>query len=61
VHLSAKERKVEEKLIARLGKIEKMMIINTTDGLLVELEAIGQALGRSDDTRSFVDHVKKML
>jgi hypothetical protein len=61
VHLSAKERKVEEKLIARLGKIEKMMIINTTDGLLVELVAIGQALGRSDDTRSFVDHVKKML
>lgn len=60
VHLSAKERKAEAKLVARLGKIEKRIAVNLTDGLLVELVAIGQALGGSDDARSFVRHVHGM-
>jgi hypothetical protein len=57
IHLGAKQRKVEEKLIARLGKIEKQITVHTTDGLLVEIVAIGQALGKSEDARSFAEHV----
>lgn len=57
VHLSQKQRKAEAKLVARLGKIEKRMIVQTTDGLLVELVAIGQALGHSQDAQDFREHV----
>lgn len=54
VHLSTQQRKAEEKLVARLGKIEKKMMVHTTDGLLVETLAIGQAVGRSRDARLYV-------
>lgn len=54
VHLSAKQRKAEEKLIARLGKIEKKVRIHMSDGLLVEAVAIGQALGSSEDARAYM-------
>jgi hypothetical protein len=57
VHLSAKQRTAEEKLVARLGKIEKKITVHTTDGLLVEIVAIGQALGKSEDAHSFTEHV----
>ncbi|WP_157092262.1 hypothetical protein [Thioalkalivibrio nitratireducens] len=60
VHLSAKERKAEAKLVARLGKIEKKIMVHTTDGLLVELVAIGQAVGASTDAQSFIKHVREM-
>ncbi|MDO8862702.1 hypothetical protein Q6D67_13405 [Haliea sp. E1-2-M8] len=60
VHLSAKERKSEAKLIAKLGKIEKKIMVHTTDGLLVEFVAIGQALGCSKDAQSFIKHVHEM-
>lgn len=60
VHLSTKERKAEAKLVARLGKIEKKIMVHTTDGLLVELVAIGQALGGSADAQSFIKHVREM-
>jgi hypothetical protein len=59
VHLSVKERKAEEKLIARLGKIEKKVMVHATDGLLVELAAIGQAVGKSDDARTFIQQVQR--
>lgn len=58
VHLSAQQRKAEEKLIARLGKIEKKMMVHNTDGLLVEAVAIGQALGTSPDAESYIARVR---
>jgi hypothetical protein len=60
VHLSAQQRKAEEKLIARLGKIEKKILVHNTDGLLVEAVAIAQALGSSADAKRYVQHVKSL-
>jgi hypothetical protein len=60
VHLNAKEIKAEAKLVSRLGKIEKKIMVHTTDGLFVELVAIGQALGGSADALSFIKHVREM-
>jgi hypothetical protein len=54
VHLGAKERKAEKKLVARLSKIEKRLSVHTTDGLLVELAAIGQAVAKSPDSDEFI-------
>ncbi|KFX63836.1 hypothetical protein KBK24_0119225 [Burkholderia sp. K24] len=60
VHLSAKERKAEEKLIARLGKIEKKFMMRDADGLLLEIVAIGQSLGKSSDARAYIEKVANM-
>jgi len=60
VHLSAQQRKAEEKLVARLGKIEKKLIVHTTDGLLVEAVACGQSLGNSADAKAFVNKVRAL-
>lgn len=60
VHLSAQQRKAEEKLIARLGKIEKKMMIQNTDGLLVEAVACAQSLGNSDDAKTFITKVRAL-
>lgn len=60
VHLSAKERKTEEKLIARLGKIEKKIHVHHSDGLLVEAVAIAQALGSSADAKLYVQHIRSL-
>lgn len=60
VHLSAQQRKTEAKLIARLGKIEKKIIIHNTDGLLVETVAIAQALGASQDAKTYIAHVQAL-
>jgi len=54
VHLSPKQRKTEAKLVARLGKAEKKLMIQMSDGLLIEAVAIGQALGTSDDARKYI-------
>jgi hypothetical protein len=54
VHLNPKQRKQEEKLVARLGKIDRKIMVNTTDGLLVELVAIAQAIGSSEDAKNFI-------
>lgn len=54
VHLGRTEKKAEKKLVARLGKIEKKLLIHNTDALLVEILAIAQALARADDTDKFV-------
>jgi hypothetical protein len=61
VHLNSVERKKEEKLIARLGKIEKRVNVHTTDGLLVEIIAIGQAIGTSDDADLLIRQVKQKV
>lgn len=60
VHLSVQQRKAEEKLIARLGKIEKKIVFHKTDGLLVEAVAIGQSLGNSEDAKLFMQKVKAL-
>ena len=60
VHLSAQQRKAEENLIARLGKIEKKMMIHNTDGLLVEAVAIAQALGASQDAKTYIAHIQAL-
>jgi hypothetical protein len=60
VHLSAKQRSAERKLVARLGKVEKKIMVHATDGLLVEIVAIGQALGRSGDAAAFIDRANKI-
>ncbi|MNJ67169.1 hypothetical protein D3C77_633190 [compost metagenome] len=59
VHLSAKERKHEAKLIARLGKIEKKFILHLSDALLVELVAIGQSIGSSPDAKTYISRVRE--
>jgi hypothetical protein len=60
VHLSGQQRKAEEKLIARLGKIEKKMMVHNTDGLLVEAVACAQSLGNSEDAKVFVKKVRAL-
>lgn len=60
VHLSAQQRKAEEKLIARLGKIEKKMMVHHTDGLLVEAVACAQSLGSSADAKAFIQSVRSL-
>lgn len=60
VHLSAQQRKAEEKLIARLGKIEKKMMVHNTDGLLVEAVACAQSLGNSDDAKTLIAKVRAL-
>lgn len=61
VHLSQKRKKAERELIKRLGKIEKKIQVYQTDGLLVELVAIGQALGTSQDAQEFIQHVESIV
>jgi hypothetical protein len=58
VHLSAQRRKAEAKLVARMGKMEKRLVVNGTEGLLFELVAIGQALGQSEDARKYIARVR---
>jgi hypothetical protein len=60
VHLSSPARKAETSLIARLGKIEKKILVHNSDGLLVEAVAIGQALGNSSDAKAFITKVRTL-
>jgi hypothetical protein len=59
VHLSAKQKRSEERLVARMRKMEKKVTFHTTDGLFVELVAIGQALGRSADAKHYIEAVRE--
>ena len=58
VHLSEAERKAEAKLVERLGRIEKKIHVHRTDSLLVELVAVAQAIGQSDNARQLVARVR---
>lgn len=60
VHLNAQQCKAEEKLIARVGKIERKIMIHNTDGLLVEAVACGQSLGSSRDAANFIAKVRAL-
>lgn len=57
VHLGGKRRKAEAKLVARLGKIEKRIRVQMSDGLLVEIVAIAQALAKSENAKQFIAKV----
>ena len=61
VHLNEKPKKQEEKLIARVGKIEKKIMVHNTDGLLVEAVACAQSLGNSKDAKYFIKKVRSIL
>jgi len=60
VHLGRTDKKAETKLVSRLAKIEKKLIIQNSDALLVEILAIAQALARADDTEKFVRLVREL-
>ncbi|MBV8656407.1 MAG: hypothetical protein JO142_01145 [Burkholderiales bacterium] len=60
VHLNAQQSKAEAKLIARLGKIEKKIMVHSTDGLLVEAVACAQSLGNAEDAKHFVQKVRAL-
>ncbi len=59
VHLGKSEKKREKKLVARLEKLEQRTMVHTTDGLLVEAAAIGQAIGSSDDAQRLVCQIER--
>jgi hypothetical protein len=52
VHLSQLQRESERKLVAKMEKIDKKLTLLNSDSLLVELVAIGQAVGGSDDAKA---------
>jgi hypothetical protein len=54
VHLSASQRRREAELVNRVSKIEKRVNVHGTEGLLLELVAIAQAIGRSDDASRLI-------
>jgi hypothetical protein len=58
VHLNAKVRNAEKKLVERIGKIEKRVVFESINGLLVELVAIAQAVAESPDARSLVADIR---
>lgn len=60
VHLSAGQRKEEKKLVSRLARFEKAFKIAHTDPMLVEIVAIGQALGRSEDAHVYIRKAKEL-
>ena len=58
VHLSAQQRNAEVKLVERMGKMERRLVVDGTEGLLFELVAIGQALGQSENAKTYIAHVR---
>jgi hypothetical protein len=61
VHLKGKGRRKELQLIARMKPFEKRLTFETTDGFLLELVAIAQAVGMSDDARKLVEAISQAL
>ena len=69
VHSSGSQRQSEKTLISRMKKFEKKVIMNTPndsreivrkasiDALFIELLAIAQAIGASDDASTFIRKV----
>jgi len=58
VHLGQKTKAAEKKLIRKLEKFEQKIQNHTTDGILVELVAIAQAIARSDDAAKLINTLK---
>lgn len=60
VHINPKQRKEEEKLVARVGKFHKKIQLQNSDGLLIELTAIAQAVGQSNDCTALINKIKSL-
>jgi hypothetical protein len=58
VHLSGKQRQKEKDLIKRMSKVEGRVTAAKTDGLLIELVAIAQAVGRSPDAQELIEYAR---
>jgi len=59
VHLSPKRRSAERKLIKKMEAFEKIIMAHRTDGILVEIVSIAQAIGTSDDARKLIEHADR--
>ena len=60
VHINPKQRKEEEKLVSRVGKFHKKIQLQNSDGLLIELTAIAQAVGQSNDCTALSNKIKSL-
>lgn len=60
VHLSSKRRTEEKALIKKLEKFEKKISAHTTDGILVEIVSIAQAIGMSEDARKLIEYANRI-
>lgn len=58
VHLGQKAKAAERKLVNKLAKFENRIQAHTTDGVFVELVAIAQAVGLSDDAAKLIDAIR---
>lgn len=58
VHLGQKTRSKEREMIKRVAKFEKRATANTTDGILVEIVSIAQAVARSDDAKKLISAIQ---
>lgn len=59
VHLSSKRRTEEKKLIKKMEKFEKRITGLSTDGILIEIVSIAQAIGMSDDSKKLINYASK--
>ena len=57
IHLSQKLKKAERDLVSRLAKFEKKINAHTTDGILVEIVSIAQAVGQSNDAAKLIREI----
>lgn len=61
VHINPKQRKEEQKLIARVEKFHKKIQLQQSDALLIELTAIAQAVGNSTDCSKLIIKIRTLL
>ncbi|WP_144395603.1 hypothetical protein [Pleionea sediminis] len=60
VHLSSKRRTDEKALIKKLEKFEQKISAHTTDGILVEIVSIAQAIGMSEDAHQLIEYANRI-
>jgi len=59
VHLGTKQGKAETKqLIKKMSRMEKRILVHNSDGLLVEIAAIGQSVGFSEDALTLIKAIR---
>lgn len=61
VHINSKQRKQEAKLVARVEKFHKKIQLQKSDGLLIELTAIAQAIGQSADCSRLIAKIRSVV
>jgi len=61
VHINPKQRKQEAKLVARVEKFHKKIQLQKSDGLLIELTAIAQAIGQSADCSKLIAKIRSVV